>query len=306
MKSKLLLRSLLCLTLLFSSLGINKAFADHISSVDMFVDYIGTGPNDMKYKVTFILYRICIYPNLELSDRYGTTTISSVNLGWSKVLDPVSVLHPDGKGNMVMEDTLDNLCPDFSKINSCRVRANKAYSGYTRRVYEDTVTVPGRSSDLRVTWDACCRLSTYTNIDGIASANFFLEVGINNMIRYNNNSPRYLGQPFTFCCTNQPSSLSNIPSDPDGDSLVTYKINPQTSATTTATYLPGYTAALPTGTGGYYSVARISGKASFLAFNRSGTADSICASITVLRPVSLFPGSGKGTWPVNSSYKIMP
>jgi len=266
MKSKLLLPLFLGLALLFGGLGMNKAYADHISAIDFYADYIGTGPNDMKYRVTFVLYRICVGPNLQLGDRYGTTTVSIPSMSWSKNLDPVSVLHDDGKGNMVMEDTLDYLCPEFSKINSCRVMANTAYSGYTRRFYVDTVTVPYRSNDLTFSWTACCRLSAYTNIDGLASASFWVQCGINNIAKYDNSTPRYNSLPFTFSCVNQPTSLSNVPIDPNGDSLYTYKIDANTTdGNTFVTFLPGFTSALPTGIGGAYSVGPVSGKASFTA-----------------------------------------
>jgi len=268
MKSRLFFKSLLFVALFLSAFGGQKAYADHISSADMFVDYIGTGPNDMKYRVTVVFYRICIGNNLALSSTAYTVTASSASLGWSKGLTPFNVSHYDPVYNQtVVEDTLDNLCPAFSAINSCRVLANTSYSGYTRRIYTDTVTVPGRSADLKFTWSSCCRLLSYTNINYGAGPSFYMEVGINNLIRYNNNSPRYNGQPFTFVCTNQPSSFSNIPSDPDGDSLVTYRIDPQQSATTNIVYNAGYTSANPTGTTApaYYTVSPISGKASFIA-----------------------------------------
>lgn len=256
MKSSLLVKFSLCLALFLSALGLQQAKADHISSVDMFVDYIGTGPTDMKYKVTIVLYRICIGNNLALgTTTYGTTQVKSANLNFTKNLNPTIV------GGF---DTLDNLCPDFSKINSCRVLANVNYSGYQTATYVDTVTVPGRSNDLKFTWSSCCRLLTYTNIN---QPSFYVEAGINNLIKYDNSTPRYLGQPFTFCCTNQPSSLSNIPSDPNGDSLVTYSNTPMQTATTTVGYNAGFSATQPTGTSApaYYNVSPISGKANFLA-----------------------------------------
>ncbi|MEO6831555.1 MAG: hypothetical protein ABI378_04630, partial [Chitinophagaceae bacterium] len=256
MKSSLLVKISLCLCLFLSVFGVQNAKADHISSVDMFVDYIGSGPTDMKYRVTIVLYRICIGNNLQLgTTTYGTTMVTSANLNFSKSINPTIV------GGF---DTLDNLCPDFSIINSCRVLANTSYSGYQTATYVDTVTVPGRSNDLKFTWSSCCRLLSYTNIN---QPSFYLEAGINNLLRYNNNSPRYLGQPFTFCCTNQPSTLSNIPSDPDGDSLVTLSNTPMQTATTTVGYNAGFSAAQPTGTSApaYYSVSPISGKVKFLA-----------------------------------------
>ncbi len=275
MKSNLLFRSILSFLIALVLTGSQKAYADHISSIDMFVDYIGTGPSDMKYRVTVVLYRICVGNNLALGQTsYGQLSVKSASLNYSKTLNDFNqVLRNDANGQPVYEDTLDNLCPSFSAINSCRVPANVTYSGYTTRTYSDTVTVPGRSADLTFTWQSCCRLLSYTNINGLSSAQFYVEVGINNLLKYNNSSPRYKGQPFTFACTNQPSSLSNLPSDPNGDSLVTFATPARQTATTPAdvVYFANYSAAEPTGTAatgtGSYFVAPTSGKASFTASN---------------------------------------
>lgn len=238
----------------------------------MWVDYIGSGPTDLKYKVTVVFYRICIGNNLALSDKeYGVhveslgealRTNPSATSPWTQAL----VMENDG-----VEDTLDNLCPDFSKVNSCRVLANTSYSGYTRRVYVDTVVLPSRQRDYKFIWSSCCRLLSYANINYGAGPAFYMEAGLNNQLRYNNNTPRYLGIPFTFCCVNQPATLSNLPNDPDGDSLNTIKIDPEQSwtfpapATTKIVYNPGFSSALPTGNNMYYNVAPISGRANFMA-----------------------------------------
>ncbi len=263
---------LLSLLLVLCSFGAVKSYADHISSADMWVDYIGTGPTDLKYKVTLVFYRICIGNNLALSnteygvhvESYGEALRTNPNATtpWSKSL---VMKNPN------IEDTLDNLCPEFSKINSCRVPANTAYSGYTRRVYVDTVVLPSRQRDYKFIWSSCCRLLSYANINYGAGPSFYMEAGMNNLLRYNNNTPRYLGIPFTFCCVNQPATLSNLPNDPDGDSLYTVKIDPQQSWTFPApapvkiVYNTGFSSALPTGTNMYYSVSPVSGRANFMA-----------------------------------------
>ncbi|MEO6833811.1 MAG: hypothetical protein ABI378_14290, partial [Chitinophagaceae bacterium] len=267
MKSSLLVKISLCLCLFLSVFGVQNAKADHISSSEMYVDYIGTGPTDMKYLVTFVTFRICINGNLALASSVGIN-VSSPSIGFTKSMTLPSILHLDPKSGLnVYEDTLDNLCPAFSVINSCRVLANVNYSGYTRRIYQDTITIPARSADLKFSWGSCCRLLSYQNISYAGGPWFYLEVGINNLIRYNNNTPRYLGQPFTFCCTNQASSLSNIPTDPDGDSLYTSRLDPQQFQNIPIVYNPGYDSTHPTGISApaYYKVSPVSGKATFLA-----------------------------------------
>ncbi len=268
MKSNLRCRVLFFFLMLMGCFGSVKSYADHLSSIEMYVDYIGTGPTNMKYKVTMILYRICVGNNLQLgTTTYSNLTISSATGGFTPITrNPTSVLLPSGR----YEDTLDFLCPAFSSINSCRVLANTTYSGYTMRKYEDTVTVPTRSSDLKFTWQSCCRLATYANINGLSGPQFYIEAGINNLIRYNASTPRYNGLPFTFCCTNQPSVFSSLPFSPDGDSLSTSNYAPQQTNTTTVVYNAGYSSTQPAGTTApsYYNVSPVSGKANFLATNQ--------------------------------------
>src|SRR6188768_4244594 len=80
MKSKLYVKFFLGLLLVLGGLGMNPARADHISSTEMFLDYIGTGPNDLTYRVTFITFRVCIMNNLQLFPTQSIN-IRSANAG---------------------------------------------------------------------------------------------------------------------------------------------------------------------------------------------------------------------------------
>jgi gliding motility-associated-like protein len=266
MKSKLYVKLFLGLLLLLGGLGMTPARADHISSTEMYLDYIGTGPSDLTYRVTFITYRICIKNNLQLFPTVSVNVHSdnAGNYNQSVTLTNIK-LRDDANGNPVYEDTVDNLCPDFSKVNSCRVMANVNYSGYTMRIYQDTITLPSAQTDWKISWSSCCRLLSYVNIDYGSGPSFYLEVGLNNKQKYDNSTPRYNGQPFAFLCANQPGSLSNLPSDPNpADSLITYAIDPQQSATTNIVYYTGYTTAQPVGASANYKVGAVSGKATFV------------------------------------------
>ena len=268
MRSIRYLESFVFVFLLLAGFGFNKAHADHISSTEMYLDYIGTGPNDLRYKVTFVTFRVCIQNNLVLGPMVAIN-VKSANAGlgnqnnFSANLSN-EVLRYDASRSPVYEDTLDNLCPNFSKINSCRVPANVNYSGYTMRRYSATVTLPSRQTDWVFSWTSCCRLLSYVNIDYSAGPAMYLEVGLNNLFKYNNSTPRYNGQPFAFLCANQPGALSNLPSDPNKlDSLVTTAIDPQQNASANIVYYSGYTTSRPLGTASGYNVGRVSGKARF-------------------------------------------
>src|SRR6187455_3267007 len=112
MKSKLYVKFFLGLLLVLGGLGMNPARADHISSTEMYLDYIGTGPTDLTYRVTFITFRVCIKNNLIL---FPTVSINvkSTNATFNQNFTLTNeVLRLDANGNPVYEDTLDNLCPD--------------------------------------------------------------------------------------------------------------------------------------------------------------------------------------------------
>jgi gliding motility-associated-like protein len=255
MLKTLRLRLLLPL-LILCSFGAVNSYADHISSADMYVDYIGTGPTDLRYRLTVVFYRICIANNLALDTISGGFKVASVKGNYSETFEV---------RNNGIEDTLDNLCPAFSAVNSCRVIANEKLSGYTRRVYTKEITLPSQQDDYLITWTTCCRLLSYTNINYAAGSGFYMELKLNNKTRYNNNTPRYQGIPFTFSCVNQPATLSNLPFDPDGDSLYTIRYDPHISVSNTVVYNPGYTSLLPTGTSTYYNVTPTTGRATFMA-----------------------------------------
>jgi hypothetical protein len=196
-RSKVLFRFALCFAVLFSALGVNKAFASHYASVDMFIDFIGSDSLHMKYRVTLTVYKAC-EPNSSQLSGSEPLSVSSVNAQFTinRTLPQVGP-----------EDTLDQLCGNFSPINSCR-QVGSPWPAFVRRRYIDTITVPARSTDCKFVWTSCCRNAGVQNLSPNQGSTW-LECVLNNVSRYNNNSPRYTIDPIPYICLNQPTSFVN-------------------------------------------------------------------------------------------------
>ncbi|HEY0109145.1 MAG TPA: hypothetical protein VGB67_05900, partial [Fibrella sp.] len=230
-------RFLLSLLVLVSGLGLNKASATHFAAADIFYDYVGNGPTDLRYVVTLVLYKACEQNNAGLPS--GSTSISyrSISCG----LNPP----PANLPQIGPPDTLDQLCANFAPINSCRVPTSP-WPAFERRTYRDTITLPQACTDWTFYWTSGNRNGGILNLDNPLSTNIYVEATLNNVARYSNSSPRYLIAPLPYLCVNQPATYLNGPLEPDNDSVRSINQNPlNTSATTPLPYSPGYSLANP-------------------------------------------------------------
>src|SRR6185437_9419827 len=124
--------------LLFSA---NKGFAQFSSgyaAADLYVDYIGTGPTDLKYRVNLVVYTVCTPSTSSVPAKTETVNVTS-NTCYAPKYIPVT-LYPG------TTDTVDQLCPAYSSLNSCN-SASATYPGYTVTTYSDTMSVPKACSD---------------------------------------------------------------------------------------------------------------------------------------------------------------
>src|SRR5688572_1088717 len=90
--------------LLLAGFG-NSARATHYAAADLYLDYIGTGPNDLKYRVTLVLYKGC--------DSTSTASLSTT----TAFVNITSTCAPYGSltlSRLSGPDTLDQLCPNFA------------------------------------------------------------------------------------------------------------------------------------------------------------------------------------------------
>lgn len=272
-----------CLSLLGLS-GMQRAYADHLAAVDLDVEYIGTGPTDMKYLITLKIYKIC-EPDYGTIGNYpnGPYTMNLGLFGTDYVYIKSALASPAINSGVTVtqvggEDTLDQLCGTYKSQNSCRQLANFVqYPGFLRRTYQATYTVPNnqRTSDLTFYWSSCCRNAGVQNITNyplgpVSGAGIYVEARINNVLKYNNSTPKFTADPIPYICANRVYNYVNAPADKDLDSLRTFNIDPKqldftTSQPVNLPYVtPGYSSNNPIAAAAPgYSVNATTGTATF-------------------------------------------
>ncbi len=247
------------LILLFAVLPGKQALATHFAAADLSLDYIGTGPNDLTYRVTLVVYKACEPNNASLSPTESFSYTSSCFAGQQFVSIP-SISGPD---------TMDQLCPNFAPVNACRVDTS-VWPAFVRYTYQTTVTFPSACTDVRVSWQGCDRNYGIQNIQCQATSTkcLYIEAGINTVAKYNNSTPRFTVDPIPYLCQNQPSFFLNVPVDPDNDSLVTVNAWPWSAFNTQIPYLGTYSLANPIASTTAYTVNPNTGTATFTPSNQ--------------------------------------
>lgn len=215
---------------------LQEAKATHVGAGDVYLDYIGNGPTDLKYLVTLVVYKTCEPNNANLSP---TETVTFKSSCWGNISRTLQPTIPGAAG-----DTLDQLCANFSPDNACR-NPGSQWPAFVRKTYTDTVTLPIACIDWRVEWSLCCRNNGISNLANPGGYNLYLEAGINNVAKWNNSTPRFYIPPIPYLCVNQPSFFLNGPLDPDNDSMVTENVQPLTANGTVCNYAGGYSLANP-------------------------------------------------------------
>lgn len=204
--------------MLLASAG-TKVFASHYAAADIYLDYIGSGPGNFKYKVTLIIYKACEPGSIDLSDNevvhFGSSCYGTID----RIL------------NQPNNDTLDQLCPNFAPINSCRVSGSQ-WPAFVRKTFTDTITLPMACSDTKVWWTSGSRNGGILNLATPSGQNIYVDAGVDNVLRYNNSSPRFIIDPIPYLCVNQPQQFLNGPFDINNDSMQTTNLQPRGSGPT--------------------------------------------------------------------------
>jgi len=199
----------------------NKVSASHVAAADLYVDYIGSGPNDFKYRITLVLFKACEPNNAGLTTSetvYWTSSCMGAGACGQRTLPMVQG-----------PDTLDQLCDTFKSQNSCRIPSS-IFPGFERRIYSDTITLAMACNDWRFWWSLCCRNNAIANYTGASGASMYIEAGLNNAAKWNNSTPRFLINPIPYLCKEQPAFFLNGPFDPNNDSLVSLNMQANTVA----------------------------------------------------------------------------
>ena len=243
-------RILLLMLLLFAG----KAKADHFAAGDLYLVYIGagidgcTGTTEYKYEVHFDQFKAC-----DRNPTNGATLATTVNIDYRSATAVAAGL-PGATGSvtctLLLQDTLDQLCEIFKKTNSCYVNSTTAPLGFDRVMTMGIVTLPYPQPDWTFWFSSCCTSNNLVNVPSYQP--FYIETMINNVVKYNNSTPRFKVMPLPYLCNNSASVFLNGPVDVNNDSLRTYNIfhythNNPTVPPTWLTFNTGYSINDPMG-----------------------------------------------------------
>ncbi|HLC83009.1 MAG TPA: SprB repeat-containing protein, partial [Bacteroidia bacterium] len=203
----------------------NEAFASHAQSAD--ITYQCLGGN--QYQISLSFYRDCAGV---VAPATVSINLSSASCGenYNLTLNPIP-----GTGQDVSP-----ICSAFN--TEC---SGGTYPGVQEFIYRGITTLPASCTDWVFSFTLCCRNASIGTILNPSAESIYVEATLDNLNFPCNNSPNFSNAPIPFVCSNQPYCFNNGSSDIDGDSLYFTLITPQTSATTTVTYNPPYSAAQP-------------------------------------------------------------
>ena len=200
-------------------------FATHAQSAD--ITYQCLGGNQYQIQVSF--YRDCAgvaAPNTVAVNLFSATCNQNFNITLNKI---------PGTGVDVTQ-----VC---STINTqCN---GGTYPGVQEYIYQAIVTLPAQCTDWVFSFSLCCRNNAINTINTPGSENIYVEAELNNLDFPCNSSPSFSNPPVSYPCIGQTSCFNHGAIDIDGDSLYYSLLPPATSATTTVTYIAGYSATQP-------------------------------------------------------------
>jgi gliding motility-associated-like protein len=209
---KRILRYIILTLLVCFTFKSEKLQASHLAAVDVFVDYVPTGDNPYRYKVTLYVYKAC---------EGGANLSDEATLTWQSLTGCLP--SGDMRVRYSADDTLDKLCDTFKQSNSCR-NATSIYPAFQRRTYIYFIDLPGACPDWVFSWREAARNAAIKNI---TTGNLYGDAMINNTKKARVNTPRYSIDPIPYFCLNSPAIFPNAPKDPDGDLMVTSYLNPR-------------------------------------------------------------------------------
>ncbi len=212
---KIYLRCIAGVFVLLMSMNIARAVT--VTGADIRVDYIGTaGPTDLTYRVFVTIYTQCdasgsiaLKPNIEID-------VSSTKHG-------INMKIPLARMLLTGQDTLSPLCPSGTIRNSCfDINNVSQWPGYIRNTYTTVISLPIQSDDwVFYYWHpGNGRGFTSQNLCDAMVMHVAAVCEFNNLDRYDNSSPRFTANPFTYLRVGVPQQIYNGAADPDLDSIV--------------------------------------------------------------------------------------
>lgn len=148
-------------------------------------------------------------------------------------------------------DTLQTYCP--ATITSC-TNLSSDYPGYLVAEYSDTIKMPPGGIDWMFVFSNSTRNFGITNLLGASGQSFYIDAPIK--VGNNNTSAQIPDYPPHVLFVNDSVSIPLTAIDKDGDSVAYSFIAPQSGASTSIPYSPGYSHVYPFGlTGRCYITA---------------------------------------------------
>ncbi len=212
--------------------------ADHFAAGDMHLTYIGegldgcTGTTEYKYELVFDWYRACDPGNAPIG-AYGNISWRSATAVAAGLPGATGGFNFSDPGVVFTRDTLDELCDTFHRLSSCFTNNAASPLGFERGRFVYVLTLPSAQPDWTFWFASCCTSNFLNNVPWYQS--FYIECMLNNVVKYNNSTPRFTVAPLPYLCNNQPSVFLNGPGDPNNDSMRTYNIVHYTHTAPTAT-----------------------------------------------------------------------
>jgi hypothetical protein len=153
--------------------------------------------------------------------------------------------------------------PCNSAVTTC---SGGTTPGIQQWLYRGNITLPAACSDWKLSYSVTARNCVITTIVQPVPCNsstsyepIYVEALLNNVAAPNNSSPTFSNVPISFVCLGQGFNYNHGVIDPDADSLSYQLITPLTGATTTVTYLPGYSATNPIASSPAFSINPVTG-----------------------------------------------
>lgn len=203
------------------------SYASHDVAVDFTYRWISGDTYEFQVK----FYRDCSGATAPASIIVSFTSPSGCGSTFFTTLDV------DGPGVEVSP-----LCPADLSNSSCR---SGTLPGVEEYIYTEQVTLPAQCSDWIASIRTCCRNASITNLSLVGGAGQYVELKLNNTNNLHNSSPVFSSLPVPYICVGRPYCFTQGATDPDGDSLAFYLINPLSDANNPIIYNFPYSQALP-------------------------------------------------------------
>jgi gliding motility-associated-like protein len=215
------------ITLLLCLFKLTPAKATHFAAIDISVRYECSGPTGLDYRVILDVYYAC-EPGSSAPSAAFPINYFSVNEGGAQNA-PYGGNRSSNATQVGVEDVVDQLC-DKTK-NSC-AQVNSGFPGFRHRRYETLIPLTSRQTDWVFYMSSGARNAGILNISTNATSltpqgNIFVEAGLDNKIRVNNETPIFAVQPLPYLCINQSATYLNAPFDASGDSLEVLSVTPR-------------------------------------------------------------------------------